>query len=68
MINVIMTVVAISLIDRIGRRPLLLIGLVGMVISLAILGIAFVLPGLSTSLGLLAVISLMVYVGSFAIG
>ncbi|MEL7671837.1 sugar porter family MFS transporter [Methanobacterium sp.] len=68
MINVIMTVVAISLIDRVGRRPLLLIGLVGMVISLAILGIAFVLPGLSTSLGLLAVISLMVYVGSFAIG
>jgi len=68
MINVIMTVVAISLIDRVGRRPLLLIGLIGMVISLAILGIAFVLPGLSTSLGLLAVISLMLYVGSFAIG
>ncbi|MCZ3366429.1 MULTISPECIES: sugar porter family MFS transporter [Methanobacterium] len=68
MINVIMTIVAISLIDRVGRRPLLLIGLIGMVISLAILGIAFVLPGLSTSLGLLAVISLMLYVGSFAIG
>ncbi|WP_424353932.1 sugar porter family MFS transporter [Methanobacterium sp. MBAC-LM] len=68
MINVIMTVVAISLIDRVGRRPLLLIGLIGMIISLAILGIAFVLPGLSTSLGLLAVISLMLYVGSFAIG
>ena len=68
MINVIMTIVAISLIDRVGRRPLLLVGLIGMVISLAILGIAFVLPGLSTSLGLLAVISLMLYVGSFAIG
>ena len=68
MINVIMTIVAISLIDRVGRRPLLLIGLIGMIISLAILGIAFVLPGLSSSLGLLAVISLMLYVGSFAIG
>lgn len=68
MINVIMTVVAISLIDRVGRRPLLLIGLIGMITSLATLGIAFVLPGLSTSLGLLSVISLMVYVGSFAIG
>jgi sugar porter (SP) family MFS transporter len=68
MINVIMTVVAISLIDRVGRRPLLLIGIIGMITSLATLGIAFVLPGLSTSLGLLSVISLMVYVGSFAIG
>ena len=68
MINVIMTIVAISLIDRVGRRPLLLIGLIGMIISLAILGIAFVLPGLSSSLGLLAVISLMLYVGSFALG
>lgn len=68
MINVIMTIVAISLIDRVGRRPLLLIGLIGMIISLAILGIAFVLPGLSSYLGLLAVISLMLYVGSFAIG
>ena len=68
MINVIMTIVAISLIDRVGRRPLLLIGLIGMIISLAILGTAFFLPGLSTSLGLLSVISLMLYVGSFAIG
>ncbi len=67
-INVLMTVVAILLIDRVGRRPLLLIGLVGMVISLGILGLAFALPGLSSSLGLLAVISLMLYVGSFAIG
>jgi MFS transporter, SP family, galactose:H+ symporter len=68
MINVIMTIVAISLIDRVGRRPLLLIGLIGMVISLGMLGTAFILPGLSSSLGLLAVISLMLYVGSFAIG
>ena len=67
-INVALTVVAILLIDRIGRRPLLIFGLIGMVISLAILGIDFALPGLSGSLGWLAVISLMLYVGSFAIG
>lgn len=68
LINVTLTVAAILLIDRVGRRPLLLFGLVGMVISLIILGMAFALPGLSGSLGLFAVISLMLYVGSFAIG
>ncbi|MGZ7048499.1 MAG: sugar porter family MFS transporter, partial [Methanobacterium sp.] len=67
-INVALTVVAILLIDRVGRRPLLLFGLVGMVISLIILGLSFALPGLSGSLGILAVLSLMLYVGSFAIG
>ncbi|MGZ7069977.1 MAG: sugar porter family MFS transporter [Methanobacterium sp.] len=67
-INVALTVVAILLIDKVGRRPLLLFGLVGMVISLIILGLSFALPGLSGSLGILAVLSLMLYVGSFAIG
>lgn len=67
-INVLLTVVAILLIDKIGRRPLLIFGIAGMIISLIILGLAFALPGLSGSLGLLAVISLMLYVGSFAIG
>ena len=66
-INVIMTIVAILLIDRVGRKPLLLVGLIGMVISLGTLGIAFALPGLS-SLGWVAIISLMIYVGSFAVG
>lgn len=67
-INVLLTIVAILLIDRIGRRPLLIGGLVGMVISLMLLGLSFALPGLSSSLGILAIISLMLYVGSFAIG
>lgn len=67
-INVLLTIVAILLIDRIGRRPLLIGGLVGMVISLILLGLSFALPGLSSSLGILAIISLMLYVGSFAIG
>lgn len=67
-INVLLTIVSILLIDRVGRRPLLLIGLIGMIISLGLLGMAFALPGLSASLGWLAVICLMIYVGSFAIG
>jgi sugar porter (SP) family MFS transporter len=39
-INVGMTVVAIKLVDRVGRKPLLLAGVVGMVTSLLVLGIS----------------------------
>ena len=67
-VNVILTVVAMQLIDRVGRRPLLLASLVGMAMSLFVLGLAFSLPQLSGSLGWIAVVSLMVYVGSFAVG
>lgn len=67
-VNVVLTLVAMQLIDRVGRRPLLLISLAGMTISLGVLGLAFSLPQLSGSLGWIAVTSLMVYVGSFAVG
>ena len=67
-VNVAMTVVALLLVDRVGRRPLLLIGLTGMIIGLGVLGLAFQLPSLSGSLGWIAEISLMLYVGAFAIG
>ena len=67
-VNVIMTIVAIMLLDRVGRRPLLLIGLAGMIFSLGLLGAIFFLPSLLSSLGDLAVIGLMLYVASFAIG
>ena len=67
-VNVILTVVAMQLIDRVGRRPLLLVSLAGMAFSLIVLGLAFSLPQLSGSLGWIAVASLMIYVGSFAVG
>ena len=67
-VNVALTLVAMQLIDRVGRRPLLLVSLAGMALSLAVLGLAFSLPQLSGSLGWLALASLMVYVGSFAVG
>jgi sugar porter (SP) family MFS transporter len=67
-VNVALTLVAMQLIDRIGRRPLLLISLAGMSLSLLVLGLAFKLPQLSASLGWISVTSLMLYVGSFAVG
>jgi len=66
-VNVVMTVVAIRLVDRLGRRPLLSIGLTGMVISLTVLGFAFSMATLSGALKWIAVGSLMLYIASFAI-
>lgn len=67
-VNVAFTVVAILLLDRVGRRPLLLVGLAGMVSSLTLLGVSFYLSSLFGLLGTLATAGLMVYVASFAIG
>jgi MFS transporter, SP family, galactose:H+ symporter len=62
-----MTIVAMRLIDRVGRRPLLLVGIAGMIISLGVLGFVFRTHEPSTALGWLAMIILMAYVASFAI-
>ncbi|ELZ91995.1 metabolite transport protein [Haloferax mucosum ATCC BAA-1512] len=67
-VNVVMTIVAVVLIDRTGRRPLLSVGLAGMTLTLAGLGAAFYLPGLSGFVGWIATGSLMLYVAFFAIG
>jgi sugar porter (SP) family MFS transporter len=67
-VNVVLTLLAMQLIDRIGRRPLLLVSLAGMTLSLLALGVSFALPQLSGLVGWIAVSSLMVYVGSFAVG
>jgi sugar porter (SP) family MFS transporter len=66
-VNVGMTVVAIRLLDRAGRRPLLLVGTTVMGLALAALGIVFI-AGAGSDLGsLVAIASLMLYVGAFAV-
>ncbi len=66
-INVGMTVLALRLLDRAGRRTLLMIGVSGMAISLFALGAAFIGGGGSTLASVVAIVSLMTYVASFAI-
>ena len=67
-VNVVFTLIAIFLLDRVGRRKLLLLGLTGMSGMLIMLGIVFFLPNLLNQLGTLAAIGLIAYVAFFAIG
>ncbi len=67
LVNVLMTVVSMWLIDRAGRRPLLLTGIAGMAISLGVLGYVFRVSARGGEASEIAVITLMVYVASFAI-
>ena len=66
-VNVGMTVVALRLLDRAGRRPLLMLGVAGMALSLFALGAAFIGGGGSTLASIVAIVSLMIYVAAFAI-
>ncbi len=66
-INVIFTIVGILLVDRVGRKPLLMVGMTGMVVGLLTLGFAFHLTELSGALQVVAVLSLVLYIASFAV-
>ncbi|MFD0686354.1 sugar porter family MFS transporter [Actinomadura fibrosa] len=72
-VNVVSTLVAIALVDRVGRRPLLLSGAFGMAVTLAILTFCFATapvvdgdPHLGDVAGPVALVAANVYVFSFA--
>jgi sugar porter (SP) family MFS transporter len=67
LVNVLLTIVSMRLIDRKGRKPLLLAGIAGMVVTLGLLGLVFRMSNHTSALAWLAVISMMAYVASFAI-
>ena len=69
LVNVGFTILAVRVVDRVGRRPLLLIGLIGMTVSLALLAIVFTVAGtnVSAGLGILTTVCLGLYIASFAI-
>lgn len=62
-----MHVLAIFLLDRIGRRPLLLIGVAGQIVGLGILGVAFHFPQLEYFKSYIAIGGLVIYVACFAL-
>lgn len=64
-VNAISTLVAIAVIDKIGRKPLLLISCAGMAVSLTWMGFAFRITPPPTSLILMATLC---YVFSFGVG
>ncbi|MCB5908016.1 sugar porter family MFS transporter [Streptomyces pinistramenti] len=61
-VSVVATAIGMSLIDRVGRRPLLLTGLAGMTVSLALLGASFQLPR-STAVSVLVLALMVLYMG-----
>jgi sugar porter (SP) family MFS transporter len=72
LVNVLATFVAIAFIDRFGRRPLLIAGLVGMAVSLFGLTLSFFLlegyDGVKgpSILGIATLVCLVVFIASFA--
>lgn len=65
-LTVVAAIIATILMDRWGRKPLLLLSLAGMILSLIVLSIAF-LAG-SSSLGVVSFYSLTLYTATFSIG
>lgn len=74
-VNVLSTFVAIALIDRLGRRPLLLAGAIGMTLTLGGLAVCFSMGTLdaqghltlSSNIGLLALVLANLYVFCFGV-
>jgi sugar porter (SP) family MFS transporter len=67
-VNVLFTVVSIMLLDKLGRRPLYFIGMVGMIVGLIGVGLSFFFEDtLGDSLSYFTVASMFIYIIFFAV-
>lgn len=64
--NVVFTLVGLLLIDRVGRRPLLLVGLGGVVVSLVVIGLLYAVTDLSGIWAVALVAFLIIYEAMFS--
>jgi SP family xylose:H+ symportor-like MFS transporter len=62
-VNLTFTVVAILTVDRFGRKPLMIIGSIGMAISMLALGLTFYIG----NVGMLSLIFMLLYTAAFAV-
>lgn len=62
-VNLLFTVVAIFTVDKFGRKPLMIIGSVGMAVSMIVLGYLFY----SQNLGIVALVFMLIYTAAFAL-
>ena len=71
-VNVVATALSIPLIEKLGRRPLILVGEGGMLLSAVVLTAALVAksasPSLSSTLGPVAIAAVLIFVAFFEIG
>jgi SP family galactose:H+ symporter-like MFS transporter len=65
-VNVLSTALAIFLVDRVGRRPLLMFGTIGVCLTLTATGILFLFN--PKQVGIVLLIVILLYIVSFAIG
>jgi len=62
-VNLVFTVLAIFTVDKFGRKPLMIIGSVGMAVSMIALGFSFY----SQNIGIGALVFMLIYTASFAL-
>ncbi|XP_046863615.1 solute carrier family 2, facilitated glucose transporter member 1-like [Xenia sp. Carnegie-2017] len=67
-INVAMTTTAVFLMEKAGRRPLLLYGLIGMAISAAFITLGLNLQDIAPGIAIVSFICTLTFVVSFAVG
>ncbi len=63
LVNLVFTFVAMFTIDKYGRKPLLYVGSIGMIVGFLILGISLQLE----AVGLISLIGVLIFIGSFAL-
>jgi sugar porter (SP) family MFS transporter len=66
--NVVFTIAAILMLDKVGRRKLLLGGTAMLTVALIVLGVFFSSSNLEHNYAWIALVALIVYIASFALG